>query len=720
MIKKLISSNIFYWGPLIIFILFIQLIPQRSIAQIKSFKFEVALNTGKIEQEVICDIYGDSLIIGVIPYQAKDLKLIPTFSMGSNNKAYINNINQESKITINDFKQPLSYEIISSGKVIYKYKVEIIYTGLPLVYVNTDNKASIVSKDDYVNGQIIIYPNKESSKFSATMQIKGRGNSTWTMPKKPYKVKLGTKASILGMPEDKEWVLLANYADKSLIRTSLALELGKKASFAYTPNMQHVDLILNGVYQGSYLIGEQIKVSKGRVNIKELDEDDNDEGNISGGYLLEVDARLDETFWFKTNADVPITIKSPEDISPEQLEYISNYIQVTEDAIYSPDFETENGYIKYINTETFIDFYWINELFKNTDAQFYSSVYLYKDRNGKLNIGPLWDFDISAGNINYNSCDYPIGWWIRDSKWIHRLFADPAFKSAADARWNELKTSFIPELMNSITTKKTLLESSQRLNFYKWSILDKYIWPNAVITGSYEGEINYLSNWLEARINWIDGQVNPSSTPGSKFALSSPEDNSSLLIPNSSTNGINFTWEKSQPGTIYKLMLDVEGENFSTPVRTVRSNNYGFDTAATLSLSELSSIFYNLNLKEGEKINLIWTVYAYAAKDSIASVKSYNLELENGIYTSIYHSSLPEIKIYPNPSTDLITIETSQKLDIEQIELCDLTGKTIEILSGQDQSGFIFLNLDQHPNGTYLLCLKGKSGEKIIKRIILN
>ncbi|MCR6640410.1 MAG: CotH kinase family protein [Sporocytophaga sp.] len=427
MIKNLISPNFIFRGAFIIFTLFIQFVPLKSVAQINSFKFEVYNNTGKIEQDIICDIYGDSLIIGVIPYQAKDLKLIPTFSMGSNNKAYINAINQESKITENDYKSALFYDVKISGKVKYRYKVELIYTGLPLVYVNTDNIAPINSKDIYVNGQIIIYPNNESPKFSATMQIKGRGNSTWTMPKKPYKVKLANKASILGMPEDKEWVLLANYADKSLIRTSIALGLGQKARFAYTPNMQHVDLILNGIYQGTYLIGEQIKVSKGRVNIKELDDADNDEQSISGGYLLEIDARLDETYWFRTSKDLPVTIKSPEDITPQQLEYISNYFKTTEDALYSSDFHTENGYIKYINPETFIDFYWINELFKNNDAQFYSSVYLYKDRNSKLNVGPLWDFDISAGNINYNGCDYPIGWWIRDSKWIDRLFEDPAF-----------------------------------------------------------------------------------------------------------------------------------------------------------------------------------------------------------------------------------------------------------------------------------------------------
>src|SRR5690606_22353460 len=129
-------------------------------------------------------------------------------------------------------------------------------------------------------------------------------------------------------------------------RNSIAFDLGKKTRLTYTPNMQHVDLIINGIYQGSYLIGEQIKVSKGRLNIKELDEDDNNEPAITGGYLLEVDERLDEEYWFKTSRDLHVTIKSPEDITPQQFDYIKEYFKATEDAINASDFNTENGYIK--------------------------------------------------------------------------------------------------------------------------------------------------------------------------------------------------------------------------------------------------------------------------------------------------------------------------------------------------------------------------------------
>jgi hypothetical protein len=716
---------IFYRGRvLMILLFFLTLISVNSIAQIKTFKFTVGLNAGKIEQDILCDIYGDSLIIGLIPYHVKDLLLVPTFTLESDNKAYVNNIEQISNTTQNDYKNPVYYSIVSAGKEKYNYKVELVYTGLPLVYINTENAAAINSKEIYVNGQIIIYPDSASPKFSATMQIKGRGNSTWiSMPKKPYKIKLSSKASILGMPEDKEWVLLANYADKSLIRNSIAFDLGKKTRLTYTPNMQHVDLIINGIYQGSYLIGEQIKVSKGRLNIKELDEDDNNEPAITGGYLLEVDERLDEEYWFKTSRDLHVTIKSPEDITPQQFDYIKEYFKATEDAINASDFNTENGYIKYINPETFIDFYWVNELFKNNDAQFYSSVYLYKNRNEKLNAGPLWDFDISAGNINYNGCDYPQGWWIRDAKWIKRLFQDPNFKSAADQRWNEMKTTIIPEMMNSIPAKKASLDKSQRVNFYKWDILNKYVWPNAVITGSYEGEIEYLTSWLEARIAWIDEQVNPTDTqPNTNFSLTTPGNNTNFFVSTlDSLNTIHFKWQKYQSGVIYKIKLDVEENGFSIPYKTILSNNYGFDTTATLSSTDIADIFEHYNINNDEKINVTWTVYAYSnAQKSKASIETYNLVLVNGVTTSPYQPTSKNIRVYPNPATDIITIETDQNFDIEQIELCDLTGQNIAFLQGASKSGTQFFNLEQYPRGTYLLCFIKKSGEKMVKRIILN
>lgn len=477
--------------------------------QITSLTFEADKNQGFIFKDIVCDIYGDSLIISIIPQEASSLPLKATFATSNTASVWANDTKQESGVSINDFSSPVYYTLLSPDNTEKRYRVELVYTGLPVIYIDTEQQKTIDTKTTYVQANIHIR-DAGGVLFDAPMEIRGRGNSTWNMPKKPYKVKLKTKASVLGMPADREWVLLANYADKTLLRNYLALAMGQQSALAYTPRMRNVDVVLNGKYQGTYLWGEQIKVSEDRVNITELSDTDTDNHSITGGYLLEVDMRLDEDFWFRTNSNVHITIKSPEDIPTAQLNYIRDYVQQAENAIMS--YSDPNAYEQYLDTETLIDWYWINELFKNHDAQFVSSVFMYKERGDKLRFGPLWDFDIAAGNINYSGGDDPTGWWVRNnsfavSPWLPRLFSNPTFVQKAEARWQTLRETLVPSVMNLLETKAAELEHSQRLNFYKWDILDSLVWPNPVATGSYEKEIDYLRTWLTNRISWIDEEV---------------------------------------------------------------------------------------------------------------------------------------------------------------------------------------------------------------------
>jgi hypothetical protein len=330
------------------------------------------------------------------------------------------------------------------------------------------------------------------------------------MAKKPYKLKLDTKTSLLGMPADKDWVLLANYADKTMLRTRVAFELGNRASLAWSPRMRFVEVFINDEYLGTYQLGEGIKVDNDRVNIPEIEEDEISGTELTGGYLLEIDARLDGDVVFVTNHGIPIVIDTPEAPPPEQFAYIQDYIQQTEDALYSDDFaDPETGYAAYMDVDSFVDWYLINELMKNNDAQFSTSCWMYKQRDGKLFMGPLWDFDISAGNINFNGNDDPTGWWVRRALWIERLLEDPGFQARLQARWNELKADQFDTILDYIDESVPLLEQAQANNFQRWPILDQWVWPNAVVTGSYEGEVQYLKDWLRARIDWMDAQFNP-------------------------------------------------------------------------------------------------------------------------------------------------------------------------------------------------------------------
>lgn len=399
--------------------------------------------------------------------------------------------------------------------------------NLPVFEITTDNAAPINSEVDYVSGSINITPQPSSSDpaFSATMQIRGHGNTTWSLPKKPYKVKLDSKAGLLGMAAGKDWVLLANYDDKSLLRDQVAFEVGRRAGMAWTPNSRFVEVFLNGQYQGNYQLTEEIKIDKNRVNIPEMDDTDNSGKSVTGGYLLEVDSRDDpDDILFPTSRGVIFDLHDPDPATPQQLTYIQNYIQQTEDVLYSANFtDPSTGYLQYLDQDSYIDWYLVNELFKNNDAVFWSSCWLYKERSGKIFMGPVWDFDIGAGNINYNGNNDPTGWWLRSNpltytQWTKRLFDDPAFAAAVAVRWKQLKTTQFDTLSAYIDQNAAALEQSQQNNFQRWPILGQYVPPNAEVAGSYQGEVNYLKSWLTQRIAWMDSQLDPEqqSRSGSK------------------------------------------------------------------------------------------------------------------------------------------------------------------------------------------------------------
>ena len=385
--------------------------------------------------------------------------------------------------------------------------------NLPIIRIETENHAPIVSKEEYINAQFKIEANTADPawNFEAPTQIRGRGNSTWYLhPKKPYKIKLLTKTSLMGMPADKEWVLLANYSDKTLLRNTIAMELSNRFGLPYAPRSRAVEVFLNGEYEGAYQLMENIKVSTSRVNIPKLTSADIAGDAVTGGYLLEIDQRRDGTIIYDTAHGLPIVVQDPDPITPEQWTYISSYLQHTEDTIYSENFaDPVTGYEQFINSQTFIDWYLVNEIFKNQDAKFYSSIWMYKERGGKLSLGPVWDFDLGAGNVDYDVTDDPTGWWVREGPWMSRLFEDPAFEARVQARWQELKAGQIDTIIKFIDQNAAALDQSQKNNFQRWPILGVYVWPNPVITGSYEGEVNQLKQWLTTRIAWMDSQLVP-------------------------------------------------------------------------------------------------------------------------------------------------------------------------------------------------------------------
>lgn len=378
-------------------------------------------------------------------------------------------------------------------------------TDLPILRIQSESP--IYDLENYVKGAAELETKQGAIPINlGGLQIKGHGNSTWGMPKRPYRVKFDSKQSLIGMAKHKDWLLIANYTDKTQLRNDVGLELSKRLGLKYTPQSVFVELILNGQYEGLYQLTEKIEIDSKRLDIKELKETDTDPELITGGYLLEIDhkRRYNET-GFETKLNIPFTVKEPGKITPDQLAYIQSFIQNVEDRIFSSEFADPNkGYSSVIDVQSFIDWYLLMELTKNNDAIFWTSVYLFKDRGGKLSMGPAWDFDIALGNCDYNDMANPEGWWIRKASWYERLFQDPVFKQRVRARWNQIKPVQLDTLFDYIDSRAAYLSVSQKNNFSRWPILDQYVWPNAKVTGSYKGEIDYLKSYLAARMSWMD------------------------------------------------------------------------------------------------------------------------------------------------------------------------------------------------------------------------
>lgn len=397
------------------------------------------------------------------------------------------------------FTAPASPEAFSPQRV-----------DLPVLRITTDNDAPIVSKDVYITGQVSLESNVVGeAAVIGGMQIRGRGNSTWGMPKKPYRLKLTDKHSLLGMPSSKDWVLLANYSDKTLMRNTIAMELGVGLGMPWTPRGRFVEVFHGTRYLGVYLLTENIKVTKDRVNIDELDETDVGADVIGGGYLLEVDFRQDGHTMFTAVDNLPVVFQSPEEPAPAQEAYIKGYLDQFEAVLHSANFaDPVTGYAAYIDVDSFVRWYIVNEIFSNVDANMWSSCWMYKPRDGKLFMGPLWDFDLAAGNVNYNNAFQTSGWYIRTAPWFSRLFEDPAFRLRVKQVWNDAKADRLPAMIQSISTHASELRQGQLNNFHRWPILETYVWPNNRVPGSYAGEIEYLNSWLTARIAWLDAQIN--------------------------------------------------------------------------------------------------------------------------------------------------------------------------------------------------------------------
>lgn len=474
---------------------------------------------------------------------------------------------------------------------------EFTSSNLPIVVINTNNGA-VIPDDPKIPAKLKIY-NKGAGQrnyltdvpqFDGNIGIEIRGSSSQMFPKKSYGFEswdlLGNSidVSFLGMPAESDWILNANYTDKSLVRNVMAYQVWQNLGH-YATRYQFVEVILNGQYEGIYIFSEKIKRDKNRVNISKISTTENSGDEVTGGYIFKIDKQTGSGGSGWNSSYLPSASSNGQkiffqyeypkdvDITTQQKNYLQGNVYDFETALKSATFaDTLNGFRKYAVENTFIDYFLVNELSKNVDG-YRLSTFLNKERDskgGKIRMGPVWDYDIAWHNANYCEGDVTSGWayqfpcyddYWQVPFWWSRLLEDPRYVNNLACRWqnlrqNKLSDAWFDTYIDSISGQ--LMEAQVR-NFTQWPILGNYVWPNPwPYASSYAGEVSSLKTWMHNRLSWLDANM-----PGNcneSYGIAENEIGSAFnIFPNPVRDKLNVVFRSSKKGMIGIMIFNQQG-----------------------------------------------------------------------------------------------------------------------------------------------------------------
>lgn len=482
-----------------------ELVPLEEISpKLNALSFKATNNVDILIEDISGEIIGDSIVDCWVPHlmPSKELRV----DIEANGGSVFLDGQEYMKTSKFDFSHPVILSI-TNGDVQKQYQVFVhAFTGLPVIWVETDQRSDITSREEYVGAHFKIVEDvltrAPGDVIECEGQIRGRGNSTWFQPKQPYRIKFDEKIALLGEPKDKKWNLLANHFDRSLIRNALAFYMGSMSELEYTPKWHFVELMLNGRYEGTYQVTEALKIAKHRINIGD------------DGYLLEIDNHIREyEVGFRTShLNWPIRIHEPEVVVDDtKYNYIRDYVNKAEEVLYSDDFLNGNkGYEQYIDKKSFAEWYVINEMLQNATAA--DNGYMTLSIGGRLKMGPLWDFDLSIGNNPWDHIDKiesqsvnPRAFWAKNYHWYPRLFEDPEFVQLVKNRFNYFYSKQ-EDIMSFINDYALYLKRSANENDSRWNVLYQPLSVDSElmnIWGNYYNEIQYIKNYLQIRFEWL-------------------------------------------------------------------------------------------------------------------------------------------------------------------------------------------------------------------------
>jgi hypothetical protein len=503
-------------------------------------------------------------------------------------------------------------------------------TNLPLILIDTyghvipDDPKILVGMKVIDNGGGNFNHLTDTPQYDYYAGFEIRGSSSQMFLKKSYGLETWDSlmnpvdTSLLGMPAESDWILNANFSDKTLLRNVMAyqnwMDLGH-----YATRYRHVEVFINNRYKGVYIFSEKIKRDKHRVDIAKLTPTMNDGDSVTGGYIVKIDKSTGsggegwsshfpppvnpngQYIWFQY--EYP---KSGE-ITPAQKTYIQEYIYTFESALDGPGFaDTAIGFRRYAIEETFYDYFIVNEFSKNVDG-YRLSTFIQKERDslgGKIRMGPVWDYDLAWHNANYCGGDSFEGWayqfpcsydWWQVPFWWQRLLEDTLYANRLNCRWQEARSDFLSyEAVNMwIDSLAVVLDDAKQRNFLCWPILGVYVWPNPYpYPTNYAGEIASLKSWIYHRLQWLDANM-----PGTCWYTSTgpePDTRRLIIAPNPAANYIYVTgYASTREGSvaeIYSLL----------GMRLILQTDY--TPGRHIDISGLSKGSYILRIRTGTRV----------------------------------------------------------------------------------------------------------------------
>lgn len=455
-------------------------------------------NPYQLVEDVRCEIAGDSVVCWV-PNIMPNKYLIPRFNFEGRSLT-IGGKPAESGVTAFDFGKPqkltVSSDLLSKDYTVYVYS----YTGLPVVWLTTKNREDISVSEKIYQAQLKIVENVRTRSAGDVIEdevklraigpvswVKSKNDGSTQMGKNAYRFTFTAGVSVLDGPVCTNWELLSNAIDPTLLHTQAGFHMGKISNLHFTPTFHFADLMLNERYFGTYMLGDAIDYSTERTDVG------------INGYIIKIDESASKANFKTSHLEQPVSVVYPTVTSgDDNYRFVYDYVKSAESALFSSNFtDTDEGWQKYLDMDSFVDWHLINEIAKNQDGDFQADCYMNMQRDGKLRMGPLWKMERSFGYDDSSTS----GFVIKDAKWYDRLFQDPAFVAKVKERFAYFY-KHKNDILKEIDADAYYLRNAIPENNNKWELFDVY--STTELNRLYKNEVSAMKTWFEKRLDWLN------------------------------------------------------------------------------------------------------------------------------------------------------------------------------------------------------------------------